>query len=147
MKERIVSNLAWLIVLALAAGVAAWAEDGRDFAGLFEARDPIASGADVILTFETELLNHSGEDVLGATVELTGTVHPQHVYATWNVVDIPAGGAVRLGRDLSVPSAEYDAWQRGQAPHLTIRFQDGAGNDRLHSAELVGTIFAEEPSQ
>ena len=146
MKMHILSKagLPWLAVLALVACVAAWAVDGRDFAGFYEPKDPTESGDDVILTFKTEVFNYCGEDVLGATVELKSLVDPDEVYASFPAVEIADGNYVRLTQEVTVPSEEYDAWEEGAMPNLTIEFQDAEGNSRLSRVELARTVLGEE---
>ena len=144
MKVHLVSKAGWMAVLSMIMCAAAWAADGRDFIGLYEASDVTASGDDVTLTFSARLFNYSGGDVVGATVKLKSHVHPDEVYATFPAVDIANGHSVRLTQAVTLPSEEHDAWEQGAMPWLTIEFQDAAGNEHLSMVELAREVLAEE---
>ncbi len=135
-----------ILLAALAASAAARAEDGRDFAAFYDPQNPIEVGEDVVLTFVAEIFNHSGEAIVGATVAVRGVLFLQEVYATFPAVEIPAGGSVRLSREVTVASREYEAWLGGSAPFLTIEFQDSAAESRLDVAQTMQFALPEEPS-
>ncbi len=129
--------------LLLLVSAASWADNGRDFAAFFETKNVTPVGEDVILTFSVDLFNYSGEDVVGATVELRGFLAPE-TYASFPGVDVADRARVRLTREITVPAAEYEAWERGVAPWLTIEFLDAAGESRRSTAEAAPAPFSEE---
>jgi hypothetical protein len=135
-----------LVVLILVLGLAAWASHGREFSGIFETKNPVESGTDVILTFEVQIGNHCGEDVLGATVKLGGAIDLVSEYATWTAVDITADGSVDLSSEITISAEEHDVWTTGGLPMLTIEFQDAGGETRQHMVELASAVVEEVPA-
>ncbi len=98
----------------------------------------------LLLTFSAELFNFSGADIVEATVELRGHLHPEEPYARLPAVEIANRDRVRLTHEVTVPAAEYQAWERGMAPWLTIEFLDAAGQSRLGTAETARASVPEE---
>lgn len=129
-----------LVLLAGAAG----AVDGRDFAALYEPTDVTRVGSDALLTFSADLFNYSGEAIAGATVQLRGFLYPEQVYASFPAVDIAENAHTRLTQEVTVPAQEYEAWQRGLAPRLSIEYVDAAGDSRQATAETSRGILGEE---
>ncbi len=129
--------------LLLLVSAASSAIDGRDFAAFFAAADVTPVGEDVVLTFSADLYNYSDEDVVGATVKLSGFLFPE-TYATFPSVDVADRARVRLTREITLPAAEHQAWERGLAPCLTVEFLDAAGESRHSPAEMAPAILMEE---
>ncbi len=89
------------------------------------------------------MFNYSGEDVAGATVELRGFLDLE-TYASFPAVDVADRAHVRLTREVTVPAAEYQPWERGVAPWLTIEYLDAAGESRHSTAESGRAILVED---
>lgn len=110
-------------------------DDGRDFAGIYEVATADESAGGVRLVFRFRLTNHSGEDVSGATVILSGATAGPPVGALPGV-SIPDRGSVVLGGEFTVPRVEYDVWRRDGAPEAAIEYQNAAGENLRRMVEL-----------
>ncbi len=136
---------AMLLALGLAAVVpAVQAIDGRDFAGRYQTANEVESGEDVFLTFETELFNYSGGEILGATVRLENPFGAEEPYASWLEVNLPADDRVRLVTEATIPLREHDAWRQGAMPRLTVEWQDAEGLTRRMPVELMRDRLPEQ---
>src|SRR6266403_520191 len=105
-------------ILALVVAGAAFASQGRDFAGPFALGAASSSNGQVTLNFSTRIYNYSGADVSGTTVTLQCQERPDQVHATFNSVAIAANDSVKLSSQVTISQTEYDQWQRGRAPDL-----------------------------
>ncbi len=132
------------LAVTLLAGVAGWAEDGRDFAAFYDVTNPVEVGEEVVLSFSAEVFNYSGEDIVGSAVELRGQSRPETVYASFPAVDVADRGHIRLTREITVPLEEYQAWERGFAPRLTIGYVGAAGDERRGTAETSRGLVREQ---
>jgi hypothetical protein len=116
-----------LILVFLLAGVIALAEEGPKFPGIYETSNEVESEDEVTLTFETEIFNHSGGDILGATVRLDHPFDPSNPYSTWPEVVIVNGESVTLSAEVTVSTLELDAWRHGADPLLLVEYLDEFG--------------------
>ena len=133
-----------LLTLALVSGLAVLAVDGRDFAGFYETSNELESGEEVGMTFKVEIVNHSGVDVLGATVQLENPLDPEIPLAAWASVDIAHRQRCALTAEVAVPPREREMWRKGRMPRLTVEYEDTAGVTRRGRVELTsGRVFLE----
>jgi len=112
------------------------ADNGRDFAGPYEATNVTQSGDSYSLTFTARVFNYSGADVTNATLSLVDSVQPDQTYATFSSVSISSGDNALITASATVPAREYQSWQNGSQPRLTIAFTDSSGTNRLEVVEL-----------
>jgi hypothetical protein len=133
-----------LACLVLLTAVLARAEDGRDFAGLWEVSDVIDLGEEVGITMSLELSNFSGADVSDATVTLEDPTQPGTPYGSFSPVSILYQDRVRLSDSFTVSRSEYDSWQESSSPSFRIEFYDPAGNAVERTIEVVWMPLAEE---
>jgi hypothetical protein len=124
-------------ILVLVVAGAAFASQGRDFAGPFALGTASSSNGQVTLNFSTRIYNYSGADVAGATVTLQCQEQPEQVHATFNSVAVAATGSVKLSSQITVSQTEYDQWQRGRAPDVFIAYTDASGASQRRKVELT----------
>jgi hypothetical protein len=136
-----------LMTLVLLASLTVLAADGRDFAGIFETSNEVESGEDVSLTFEVEIVNYSGADVLAATVRLENPFDPETALAEWTLVDITNGDRCALTAEVNVPAHEREIWRKGGMPRLIVEY-DGADGITFHrEVELARGLVIFEGGQ
>ena len=126
-----ISAVASILVLVVAG--AAFASQGRDFAGPFALGGASSSNGQVTLNFSTRIYNYSGANVAGATVTLQCQEQPNQVHLTVNPVALAANGSVKLSAPVTISQTEYDQWKRGRAPDLFIAYTDSSGASQRHS--------------
>jgi len=112
------------------------AADGRDFAGFYESTNVVDQGMVVSLKFSTQIFNYSNSDVFGAYVILDDLLLLEPYMVLQNV-NIDYLGQVIVSGDITVPAWEYDQWQRGMRPNLSIIYQDSSGNTISRPVELI----------
>jgi hypothetical protein len=113
-----------------------YAVDGRDFAGFYQSTNVVDQGSVVSLKFSTRIFNYSDMEVIGAYVSLDDALRLA-IYAAFQNVHIDHGGQVILTADITVPVLEYQSWERGARPNLSIMYQDSFGNVFTKLVELV----------
>ena len=96
MKSSPVSISAVASILVLVVVGAAFASQGRDFAGPFALGTAASSNGQVMLNFSTRIYNYSGADVSAATVTLQCQEQPNQVHAAFNCIAIAATSSVKL---------------------------------------------------
>jgi hypothetical protein len=117
-----------LIVAGLGSAGLAEEENGREFSGSYRYSEVSVSGDAATLTLAFRLVNHSGVDVSNATVLLHDwVIHDQH-YGSFSAVTLSAGQTVQLSGRFRIPQREYQNWQQGRPPGLTILYADARGN-------------------
>ena len=137
MKPRPASISAVVSILVLVVAGAAFASQGRDFAGPFALGTASPSNGQVTLNFSVRVYNYSGVDVSAATVTLQCQEQPNQVHATFNSVAIAATSSVKLLAQVTISQTEYDQWQRGRAPDLFIAYTDSSGASQRRKVELT----------
>jgi hypothetical protein len=111
--------------------------NNRDFAGTYSVSDASQSGDTWTLTFSAKVFNYSGADVSNATLRLVDPLLPNTVYATFTGISIPDRESAVVSSSVTIPAREYQSWQQGAPPRLTIEFTDASGAQRLETVELV----------
>jgi len=137
MKSTPANISAVMSILVLVLAGAAFASQGRDFAGPFGLGAASASNGKVTLNFSARIHNYTGAGVTGATVTLQCQEQPNRVHATFNSVALAANGSVKLSSQVTVSQTEYDQWPRGRAPDLFIAYTDSSGASQRHKVELT----------
>jgi predicted RecA/RadA family phage recombinase len=122
-------------LLALAPRLAA--VNGRDFAGSYDVTNATQSGDTYTLTFSARVFNYSGADVASATINLGDSVLAGQTYATFPGINISSRASAVVSSSVTIPAREYQSWQQGGTPYLTIQFTDTTGNNRLEAVELT----------
>jgi len=137
-------NLAlWLSVLVIMEAPAL-GKSGRDFAGFYDVKNVVDLGPEVQLTLSVRLHNFSDSDVSDATVTLQDSLLRQNTYGSFPSVSLRNRESVRLSGEFTIPRREYERWQRGAAPNLTIEFQDAAGITVRRRIELARRPLVEK---
>lgn len=134
--------LACVILLAL--GTAA-AKDGRDFAGFYEVSEVVEFVEEFQVTLTVRVFNYSGTEVNGATVMLEDSFLPGEPYGSFiTPVYFQDRASVRLSDRFTIPRREYEGWQEGRTPRLTIEFMDADGNTLRRPIELAPMLLGEK---
>lgn len=134
-----------LALFTLFASVPARAVDGRDFAGVYQYARTGDAGSMQQVSLSLRLFNYSGADVTNATVALEGYTPLAETYGSIAGVSISADAAVPVSASFAIPAAEYESWQEGGVPHLSIEFTDAAGHQVRRMIELVPGQAGEQP--
>lgn len=129
-------TLAAVAWLPAAGPVLVEAEDGRDFAGLYDVTDVVEVGDQMSLTLTVRVFNFSGADVAGARVLVERWPWPGDPHGEFPPMDIAYRRHAQITGSFLVPKQEYDAWPDG-APPLMVEFVDGEGRTMRRSVELI----------
>ena len=134
--------LVCLILLAL--GTAA-AKDGRDFAGFYQVSEVVEFVEEFQVTLTVRVFNYSGADVNNATIMLEDSFLPGEPYGSFiTPVYFQDRESVRLSDRFTIPRREYEGWQEGRTPRLTIDYMDADGNTIRRPIELVPMLLGEK---
>lgn len=150
MKTRPGSRwLAGIVVcLSLCAALTSLAEDGRDFAAMYEVSNANVGTDTVALTLTMRLFNYSRVDVADATVVLEDPSQPNGSFGSIPGVTVRYREDVRLRADFVISRAEYDAWQQsGGQPKMHIDFTDASGNAVTRAIEMARLPLGEQEGQ
>lgn len=139
MRRKSTMSAAGVVLLALLA-MPLLAINGRDFAGTYSISNVSQSGDSYTLTFSAKVFNYSGEDVSNATISLQDSVLPGQMYATFQGISISNKGSATVSSSVLIPAREYQNWQQGASPRLTVQFIDLDGNNRLEAVELTQEV-------
>jgi hypothetical protein len=120
------------------------ADDGRDFAGFYELTEPGDMESEVSVTFTVDVFNYRGEDCYDATLTLGDPFLPGEAWGTFYTAYIEDRDGVRVSGEVVVPAHEYQRWQQGAMPHLSIDYQSAAGERFRSTVELVRMPLGEE---
>lgn len=126
-----------VVCLLLCAALTSLAEDGRDFAAMYEVSNANVGTDTVALTLTMRLFNYSRVDVADATVVLEDPSQPNGSFGSITGVAVRYRESVRLSADFVVSRVEYDAWQQGGQPKLHIDFTDANGNSITRTIEMA----------
>ena len=140
---RRTSLLGVLACLVLLVGILAPAKDGRDFAGFYDVADTLDLGEEVRVTLRFRIFNFGDADVQGAIITLEDHVQLTS-YGSFDFISIEQGNSVRLEKDFFIPQWEYDLWQEGATPRLSVQYTDAAANTVYRSVELMEMLVGEE---
>ena len=140
-RER-VGILACLILLAASL---APAKDGRDFAGFYEVSEVMRFVDEFQVTLTVRVFNYSDADVNDATITLEDSFLPGEPYGSFiTPVYFQDRESVRLSDRFTIPRREYEGWQEGRTPRLTIEFMDADGNTLRRPVELAQMPLGKE---
>ena len=120
------------------------AAEGRDFAGSYQLSDIVDQGDMVLATFTTRVFNYSDADLSEATVVLDSRLVPGQTYWSFPSVSIVNRGSVRLRHAITIPKAEYIAWQQGARPNLHVDTANADGTSLRRMVELARNLMGEE---
>ncbi len=137
------ARLGMLACLVLLVGMLAPAKDGRDFAGFYEVVDAMDLGEEVHVTLRFRIFNYGDADVHGAIITLEDSVLPTS-YGSFDFISIGKQQSVLLEKDFFIPQREYDRWQSGATPRLSVQYTDAAANTVYRSVELIQMLVGEE---
>lgn len=114
------------------------ATDGRDFFGAYLVTDAAEQGASVRLTLKVRLSNYSDGDITEATVALEDCRLTGNTYGSFpGTVSLGDKASAQIAGEFTIPKEEYDHWQDGSKPYLTISYQDAAGNTQKRPIEMT----------
>ena len=134
--------LGCLILLAVSTAAA---KDGRDFAGFYEVSDVVEFVEEFQVTLTVRVFNYSGTEVNDATIMLEDSFLPGEPYGSFiTPVYFQDRESVRLSDRFTIPRREYEGWQKGRTPSLTIDYMDADGNTVRRPIELVPMLLGEK---
>lgn len=149
MKTR--PNSRWIVgifaCLLLCPALTSLAEDGRDFAAMYEVSNANVGTDTVALTLTMRLYNYSRVDVTSGTVVLEDPSQSNGSFGSITGISVRYREDVRLRADFVISRAEYDAWQQGSQPTLHIEFTDADGNSITRPIEMARLPMGEEEGQ
>ena len=119
----------------------------RDFAGFYEATNPVDQGTDVQISFAARVFNYGDADVVNGTAKLCDSSVPDVAYGTFSNVNIAQGQNASVRGTITLPRREFDWWQQADAgggPSLWIEFTDAGGNSVRARVELVSAPVGED---
>lgn len=135
---RICCLLLLLAALALAPLPRGHATDGRDFFGAYLVTEAAEEGGNVRLTLRVRLSNYSDGDIAEATVALEDCRLVGSAYGSFpGTVAVADKASVQIAGEFTIPKEEYDHWQDGSKPYLTISYQDASGNAQKRPIEMT----------
>jgi hypothetical protein len=117
------------------------AESTRNFAGVFHVTDVVDNGSIVKFNLEVHVQNVTATDVSAATLTLQSSkpgapVEDPDFTGSFANVKIPAHKTVTLSGVFTVPSSEYEQWQRGGGPKLVVTYLNESQEEVQSTAEL-----------
>lgn len=142
-RNRWMSIVAALTLLAALPLVVVRAKDGRDFAGSYELRDVVDQGDQINGRFVARVFNYSDGDILGAMVLLEDSLLPGDPYAQWQSLTLFDRESVRVEAWVTLPQREFEQWQRGLRPLLWVEYHDQADNTFRSRVELIQDVVGD----
>ena len=115
--------LAALLASFLLTTLAAFAKDGRDFAGFYNLGHAKIQGDHVHLTLNMQVHNNGTADVRGAIVTLRQHVGLELVGATKPITLLRLHDHVNLSQRFTISRREYESWRQGAPPELSIIYR------------------------
>jgi hypothetical protein len=129
--------------LILLTSVATLAENGRDFAGFYRLDEAVGLGEEVQVTLTFRVINYSDANLDSATVKLRDRTLSSTVYGSFTVGPLGDRESARLTGTFTVPCYEYEYWQMGGVPFLSLEFTDAAGNPVNQMIDLAPSFGGE----
>lgn len=99
----------------------------RDFRAHFRYTDSIVTGEEVQVRFVLRLWNTGSNNLTGATVKLQELRNTHMLRRVFNAVDVPAGENKILRGFVKISLAEFEGWEKGFPPRLSLEFSDHKG--------------------
>lgn len=130
-RRRFLALPALVIFLSLAHSLAA--QRTTNFAGAYVISHVVEEGDQVHLTVTLRLNNLYNTEIKGGIVVLLDS-QPDHVLIgkLATIQDLPRLGHITVSNTVTVPSAEYDNWQRGHEPVFEFLVPDADGSIEAH---------------
>ena len=113
-------------------------------AGFYEVVDALDLREEVRVTRRFRIFNYGDADVNGAIITLEDSVLLLTSYGSFDFISIGKQQNVRLEKDFFIPHSEYDLWQSGATPRLSVQYTDAAANTVQSAVELAPMLFGEE---
>jgi hypothetical protein len=136
------ATLSFLIFLSVSG---AMGKDGRGFTGFYQARGSSGHEATVRVTLAVRVFNSTSGDVSEGSLRLRDSLPPHRFLGSITGVFVNGRGNVLVTGEFEVPQNEFERWQRGGRPDLTIEFQNSAGKRQSQTVELKrGRVGNEE---
>ena len=127
-------------LLLAALGAPLLADNGRDFAGRYDLKDPVESTQGVSLTVLTDLQNVSGAAKSGVTFELEAQGQSP---ISLGPVDLADAATVRFAIPVTVDSPTFQQWSAGGF-RLAALWTDAEGQPQRRAVELMRAPLANE---
>lgn len=108
----------------------------RDFRAHFRYTDPLVTGEEVQVRFVLRLWNTGGNNLTGATVKLQELRNTHMHRKFFNAVDLPAGEDKILRGFVTISSAEFEGWEKGTPPRLSLEFIDRKGATQQFTVDI-----------
>jgi len=118
------------------------AKDGRDFAGFYEEVSATDLSESRYVSLKFKIFNYSDADVSGATIRISDRFMNE---TKWSLggVSIEDRQSVVVSGEFAVAQSEYENWQRGGSPHLTVEYQNAQGVKVQRVVELARMFIGE----
>ncbi|MFL6450656.1 MAG: Ig-like domain repeat protein [Bryobacteraceae bacterium] len=123
------------------------AADGRDFAGSYHLSDIVEQDDTVSATFRSRVFNYSDAEVADAAVVLDSRLVLSQTYCSFSSISIINRGSVRLRCAITIPKAEYNAWEHGARPNLHLDTSNADGTSLRRIVELTRNLLGEEQNE
>ena len=121
------------------------AKSGRDFFGWFRMSDVVVGKENVTLSFVMEVTNHSGSDIFNANLHITPLLSRESLYESSIPIDLADKSGVLIQEAVLVlPRQDYELWEKGNYPNVTITYLDGQGYMRSRYVELIPLLLKGE---
>ena len=127
--------LAILLILPFI-GIAA-GKNGRDFAGFYQIKDSTDQGATVKVTLAVRVFNYSESDVSEGSLSFRESGATNRILGTVTGVSVNQHESTLVTGEFTVPLGEFERWQQGRRPDVTIEFQDADGNPQSKPVEIT----------
>ena len=122
--------IAWL-------STAAFAKDGRDFAGFYSLTNAIVDGDQVRVTLSLRLSNYSGADLKDASIAVRAAFPATEIVGTYSPIDMWRDGADQaFAIHLTVPRGEYQTWDERHQPAIIIINRNEEGRELQRAAQV-----------
>ena len=129
----------WPVTLSLLLLLFALTAPGKDtqrFTGFYQAHGSPAEGTSITVTLAVRIFNPTDTPITGGSLRLRES-HPRHAtLGSMNNVSVAGHGNVLLTGKFTVPRVEFDSWQHGGHPDLTLEFQNSIGKPLSQTLEL-----------
>jgi len=141
-------NASICCLLVLSAALPALAGPGssqeRFFSASYAASNAVDLGDQIRIDFSMRLRNHSGGDVVGATVSLREEFMGLNALHSWESQVLFEDSVTVLSWTVTVEKHEYDRWLEGASPRVDVLWVDPSGATRLSVVEIFKGLFAGE---
>lgn len=117
-------------------------KDGRDFAGFYQELSATDLGESLYVSLKFQIFNYSDALVNGATIRMSDHLTNQSMWS-FAGVSIEDRRSIVVSGEFTVAQSEYENWQKGGTPNLTVEFQNAQGEKIQRTVELIRMFIGE----